>query len=215
MKNLAGRRPLWKRSRRLRDLLRLLVIGVAAFSVVAAQESLYVTTKSAERSEIELRKRVEQVVLKYELQRWLYSRRIVIDRAVWPPHSHPVLTLGVTERFLHDDVELVAVLVHEEFHWNLALNSGLSKWKLMALLKAFLPVLRVAPPFGSEDDVSTYMHVLVCYMEYKALSKVFGQPAAQSYLSKQPFYTDVYATVLDEANSPKIEMVLARAGLTY
>jgi hypothetical protein len=196
--------------------LTLLVAIVApSFSYAVNDQPLYITAKNGEKSELALRERIEQVVLKYGLQRWLYTKRIVIDKTAWPPHSHPVLTLGVTNRFLKDDVELAAVLLHEQFHWNVALNNRLPNKQLLHMLKRFLPAIRSAPPFGSTDEVSTYFHVLVCYMEYRALSTALGQATAHLYLSRQPFYTDIYAAVLNEANARDIEAVLAQAGMSY
>jgi hypothetical protein len=204
--------------RRLRqavlNMSAILIATTISFSA-SASEVLDVTVRNGDRTEIAVRERIEGVVEKYKLQRWLYTRRIVIDKSTWPPHSHPVLTLGVNERFLHDDKELVAALLHEQFHWNMSLHSRLSPRQSLPLVKLFLPSLRTTYPYGSDDELSTYAHVLVCYMEYRALSSVFGKEMARAYLSKQPFYTDVYAAVLNEAYARQIEAVLARAGVTY
>lgn len=74
--------------------------------------------------------------------------------------------------------------VHEE-HLE---NSKFSPDETTALVKTKFPELEPRPPKGSGDEASTYNHVLVCYMEYKALAGIFGDGAAIEAIKSHPFY---------------------------
>ncbi len=186
------------------------VLAVLALSCVpaTAAESLRASAAHNDAGELALKARLEQVVAKYKLEKWLYTGEIRIDKDVWPPHSHPVLTLGVREQLLSDDVYLVGSLLHEEFHWNMVLNGKFMPEVSAAQVKAKFPGLDLDHPKGSGGDVSTYGHVLVCYMEYKALAKVFGEDAARKAIRALPFYTGIYALVTDQKNQETLEALL-------
>ena len=200
-------------------VLSLNFVLASALYVVAetslAGESLTIVAKNDDALEIALRKRVEFSAVKYSLDRWLYTKKILIDKNSPRPHSNPVLTLSVTTKFPRDDMELVEMLLHEEFHWHVALHSRLSETQLIQQLKKVLSPLRSAEPYGSGDEASTYVHVLVCFMEYKVLSNIFGRDSVRSRVSSLGFYTDIYAAVLDQGNNDAIEAILGRAGVRY
>lgn len=184
------------------------VLGAFFFTPTCLAENLNVVAVHNAPQELALKKRLEQLVAKYKLEKWLYTRDIRIDQDVWPPHSHPVLTLGVRDSQFSDDLYLVGGLLHEEFHWNMVLNSKLMPDETAALVKAKFPGLNPRRPNGSGDEISTYNHVLVCYMEYKALASIFGEADAKKAVRELPFYTDIYALVSDSGNQKVIEDLL-------
>jgi len=182
----------------------------------APAEQLDIVTAHGDPREDALKLRLASLIDKYHLQKWLYTKHIVIDKDAWPPHSHPTLTLGTRdERFLTDDVRLASALLHEEFHWNVVLNGKRGPEESADAIEAVFPGAPAARPAGSGDRISTYGHVLVCYMEYKALASVFGDKDASALLSSEPFYTWDYATVLSAQNGPAIERLLQEDGLRY
>jgi hypothetical protein len=93
-------------------------LSMLFFAPASANESLNVFAEHNDSQELALKARVEAVVEKYQLDKWLYTKTIRIDKDAWPPHSHPVLTLGVREQLFKDDAYLVGSILHEEFHWN-------------------------------------------------------------------------------------------------
>jgi hypothetical protein len=173
-----------------------------------AAPGLNVTTAHNDPKELALKMRLEKVVQQYALDKWLYTKDIRIDQEVWPPHSHPVLTLGVRDALLSDDVYLVGAVLHEEFHWNMVLNGRSMPAESAALVKAQFPGLDPRAPEGAGNDASTYGHVLVCYMEYKALASIFGKDAARKSIKALPFYRGIYALVTDEKNQAAIEELM-------
>jgi hypothetical protein len=193
--------------------LALLLHALLHSPYAYAEEALDVQTRHQDAQETAVQQRIQALVQRYHLQPWLYTRKIEVDKDVWPPHSHPVLTMGVSRGFIEDDMNLVTNLVHEEFHWHVVMHSRLEPEQITALLKPHFPALPAQPPLGSGDEKSTYNHVLVCYMEYKVLSGIFGADAALKSIQQRPYYKAVYAVVADPANKPAIEAVLEKAGL--
>lgn len=175
---------------------------------VHAAQKLNVVAVHKTPQELAVKKRLEQVVKKYKLEKWLYTGNIRIDKDVKPSHSHPVLTLDARDTHLRDDVYLAGALLHEEFHWNMVMNGKFMPDESAAHIKAKFPGLDPRTPKGSGDEVGTYGHVLVCYMEYKALVSIFGEEAALKSLKALPFYTDIYALVTDKKNHPVIEELM-------
>jgi hypothetical protein len=51
-------------------------------------------------------------------------------------------------------------------------------------------------------------------MEYKALTKIFGEGAALKSIKALPFYTDIYALVTDKKNEGAIEDLLLQEGVS-
>jgi hypothetical protein len=182
-------------------------------SVAQGSEALHVTAAHGDALEIRLKQHIEDDVTRHHLGQWLFTKKVVIDKNVWPPHSHPVLTLGVSYAFLTDEVYRVSNLLHEEFHWDMQMNGRLSPEEVTAALKGSFPGLDPAPPQGSGSEVSTYSHVLVCYLEYRALAGLFGEEAALKSIRARRYYTDVYAIIVDSKNRPAIEAVLQRDGI--
>ncbi len=189
-------------------------LSALASATAPAGESLNVFTEHNAYQELALKARVEAVAEKYHLDKWLYTRTIRIDKDAWPSHSHPVLTLGVREQLFRDDAYLVGMILHEEFHWNMVLHSNSMPEENAARVKEKFPGLDTAPPKGAGGEVSTYGHVLVCYMEYKALAKVFGEDAALKSIQALPFYTDIYALVTDKKNEATLEDLLRQEGVS-
>lgn len=191
------------------------MLSALCVGTVNATESLNVVTRHNAPEEVALKARVEAVVVRYQLGKWLYTKDIRIDKDAWPPHSHPVLTLGVRKAMPDDDLYLVGSLLHEQFHWHMVLNSKFMPDETRALVQAKFPGLDPRQPKGSGDESSTYNHVLVCYMEYKALAGIFGEAAALSAIKSHPFYTGIYALIADKQNQEVIEDLLRQEELSF
>jgi hypothetical protein len=205
------------KSRRISIFFALLLLLVMAMWLpgLQAKTRIDLQTRHGSAAELAVRDRLAALLEKYPLERWVHTRQVVIDDNANPSRSHPVLTLGTRERFLGADIELVAVFVHEQLHWHIVNNSRFEPDEATARLKPIAVGVRSEPPFGSGDDGSTMNHVTVCYMEYRVLSQLFGPATAKAYLLAQPFYTDVYAFVVDPAHEASIEAVLRDAGVSY
>lgn len=131
----------------------------------------------------------------YDLSPFLYTKVIHIESMV-VPHSHPVLTLNT--RNAENPKKILATWLHEEFHWWLALRpKGTSL--AVAELKKIYPN---APSTQGLNPDSTYLHLIICYLEKKVLSFYLGEKEAVSiiteFMKKDKIYPWVYYQVLNK-----------------
>jgi hypothetical protein len=59
---------------------------------------------------------LEQVLASYDLSRYTFTRKVVIDEGAFN-HAFPVLTLNA--RFADSSDELLSSYLHEQLHWHL------------------------------------------------------------------------------------------------
>ena len=177
-----------------------------------ASNSLDITTKNNDPVELAVKAKLESLAERYPISRFFYTRRVVVNRDVWPAHSHPVLTIPGKQLFVDDELDLLANFLHEQFHWDVIENGQMPLTEKIRLLKSAFPGAKSMPPYGSGDEASTYSHVVVCYLEFKALSLLLGEQKALEMIKAKPYYTWVYSIVADRANHPIIEQKMAEIG---
>lgn len=140
----------------------------------------------------------------YDVERWVYTRRIHIDeRSI--PHSHPVLT--VHTRHLGDEHGLLATFLHEQFHWLEEGNEHFTE-----AMSAFAEAYPDAPahgPEGARDLESTYRHLVVCDLEFQAMTKLVGEQRAREILAANRHYTWIYDRVLHD---PRVREIVTAHG---
>jgi hypothetical protein len=49
---------------------------------------------------------------------------------------------------------------------------------------------------GARDEKSSYLHLLVCTLEYDALRSIIGNVSSTRLLSSKPYYEWIYKTVM-------------------
>ena len=61
------------------------------------------------------------------------------------------------------------------------------------------PKVPAKPPEGARDEDSTYLHILVCYLEYRAVRELLGELKAKQVMDfwAADHYTWIYKTVLE------------------
>ena len=156
-----------------------------------------ITLVSGLPSEDSARAQVRRLLRAYDLRPWLFTRAIRIERGVIP-HSHPVLTLNT--RYLGRDEEQLGTFVHEQLHWFVEDEPG-AKAAAMRALEARYPEVPVGGEDGARDRESTYLHLIVCFLELDALSQLLGEPAARRQLEGERHYRWIYARVLGETGA--------------
>ena len=87
------------------------------------------------------------------------------------PHSHPRLTLNT--RHLDSDNLQLSTFVHEEIHWHLVAKAKQTDQAIKELEQSY-PTVPIEPPDGAEGRDSTYLHLLVNYLEYEAMKTLIG-----------------------------------------
>ncbi|MDZ7871082.1 MAG: hypothetical protein U5L02_18105 [Rheinheimera sp.] len=131
------------------------------------------------------------------------------------PRSHPVLTMNTHENYLKSQTKLLSTYLHEQLHWHVIINGKVSYGQFMRRVKAEFPDVKVGGAQGSSDEEGTLNHIVVCYLEYLALSELIGQPEAKNNLASNHYYKWVYQTVLDPKNKGKLDALVNEFGLTW
>jgi|SRR5688572_33228134 hypothetical protein len=171
-----------------------LLLMLLAFARTVTAETLEITLKHGTAAEAQTREQLQRLLATYDLSPWIYTKSIVIDeRAI--PFSHPVLTLHT--RHAKEDELLLSTFVHEQFHWFLAERREATKAAIADLRKLFPSV-----PAGERDEYSTYLHLLVCYLEQQAVVRVLGELKAKHVMDfwATDHYTWVYQTVISRSH---------------
>lgn len=165
---------------------------------------LRITLEHDSEAERATARQLRRVVRTYGVDGWIITRDVHIDEEAIP-HSHPVLTLHT--RHGGDEPGLLAAFLHEEFHWLEADNPA-----FRAAMNAYAEAYPDAPaggPEGARDLESTYRHLLVCDLEYQAMTALVGEARARQVLSANRHYTWIYNRVL---NDPQVREIAAAHG---
>jgi hypothetical protein len=167
--------------------------------------SVAITVRHNSEKELQTKQRLETLLTQYDVTKWIVTTTVVIDEEQPTPQSHPVLTLN-TKGLARDPISLLSSFIHEQMHW-FAEGHGTQTAEAIVDLRAAYPNAPDGPPEGASDRESTYLHLLVCYLEYDALRQVVGEPKAREVIltSSQHFYKWIYRTVLtDESRLQRI-----------
>lgn len=135
-----------------------------------------------------------------DLTRFEFTHRVRIEEGAIP-HSHPVLTLGTGSP---NGVALLASYLHEQLHWFVWERENAhpeAAEGLSAELREQYPNPPVGLPEGAEDEESSYLHYVVNHLELTALGELLGEERAERYITRKPFYTEIYATVVRDRES--------------
>lgn len=186
-----------------RTMFFVMWLGIGVFSLhsvpaIGQAGDLVIETATGHADEKAMADKVRQLIERYDLEDWLFTKRMLIDRETRIPHSHPVLTLNT--RYVDDDVEVLSNIVHEQLHWFVLENQG-ALGAAIADMRQEYPDAPDGPPVGARDLQSTYLHLVVCSLEYLALEEKIGRERARRSLSAKPYYTWVFATVLEDAEA--------------
>ena len=151
---------------------------------------------------------------RYPLSKWLYTEQVQIEEGAIP-HSHPVLTLTPKTRatdYLSNSEHLLAAYVHEQLHWFMTLDDASKDLdRVYNELHTKYPNLPVGYPEGCRSEFSNYVHVVVNFLEYRALRELLGVASAKAVIERHPFYRAVYALVLKDYEP--LGVLLSECGL--
>jgi hypothetical protein len=139
---------------------------------------------------------LEHLIQVYDLEPFIFTDLIHIQSRV-VPHSHPILTLN--SRFAEAPHRLLAVFLHEQLHWWLEKNQEKVKLAKLDLKKIFLAI----PKEGmARNQDSTYLHFIVCYLEYRALQHFLGKKQADHILmtmiKEDKVYPWIYGRIFEK-----------------
>ena len=160
-----------------------------------------------EQSEAE---RLRRLLSRFDLAPWVFTHRVLIDDQV-PPHSHPVLTIGFGDH--GDDNLLLSNFVHEQLHWWLVAHQPQTDAAMRELRELF-PHLPVGGVDGAVNEQSSYLHLIVNWLEWQGDKALLGDKKAADVMAfwKGDHYRVLYETVLD--SEEVVARVVAKHGLT-
>jgi hypothetical protein len=185
----------------MRKLLLCLTFGSLLCAPAWAQggrEPVEISVKHpGDKNELLARDQLRRLLSQHDVSKWLFTKKVVIDRDAGIPHSHPVLTLDTGG--LKDDELVLSTFVHEQIHWHLEEKAEQTK-RAMTELKGLYPDAPAGPPDGARDLESTYRHLIVCYLEYQAGRELLGELRGRQVIEfwATHHYRWVYRRVLDD-----------------
>jgi hypothetical protein len=177
----------------MRKIILLGLFGLFLNLSVSAQGDFKITLKNGSDAEAQTKTQLERLLKSYDLSKWIMTKTIEIDEKAIP-HSHPVLTLST--RHLLDDELLVATFVHEQMHW-FVIQDQKNLAAVLDEFKKMFPKVPVGYPEGARDEGSSYLHIAVVYLEYRALRELLGELRAKQVMDfwSSDHYTWIYRTV--------------------
>jgi hypothetical protein len=164
-----------------------------------------ITLATGSAAEAQTRAQLLRLMHRYDLAPWRFTDTVRIeDGAI--SHSHPVLTLNTL--YLDDDELLLADYIHEQLHWFSKDGTGRTS-AAMRELEALYPNLPTGLPAGGGGDrFGTYLHLVICFLEYEAFMQLLGAQRAREAVERRHVYTAIYATIVREHDD--IGRVIAR-----
>jgi hypothetical protein len=170
--------------------------------------TIHITLENDNEREEAAREQLERILAEFDVDRWIFTREVRIASMV-TPHSHPVLT--VNTKYLDDDPRQLSTFLHEQFHWWVIEDQRSDR--LRAAIDEFAARYPDPPARengGANSVRSSYLHLVVCDLEYQAMTALLGETAARELIATQDHYQWIYAKVLDD---PAVRQINERHGL--
>jgi hypothetical protein len=134
---------------------------------------------------------------RFDLAQFEYCKQVRIAPTALP-YSHPSITLNT---WVHDDLGLLSMYLHEQMHWYVTWYSHVHalQWRtLIEQLHERYPSVPAAEAGGGNDEFSTYLHLLVNWLEIEAVSRFVDRDRVLSHVGGLHFYQWIYQTVTDD-----------------
>lgn len=185
-----------------------LALMVTLLSVGVVGQPVSIATAHGSAGEDATRAQLVSLLETYDVAKWLFTTSVVIDeRAI--PHSHPVLTLHTRHS---DALQLLSTFVHEQIHWYLVAKHDQVQSAMGDFVKMY-PSVPTGGAEGARDAESTYLHLIVNYLELQAMKELVGEQRAKDVFEfwTTDHYTWIYETVLSDETT--LGDVIAKYGL--
>jgi hypothetical protein len=183
--------------------LLCVVLTGSSLGLGGAEDTVHIKLKNGTDAEKRTKAKLEKLLESYDLEKYTFTHEVVIDENSLP-HSHPVLTLHT--RHLDSDDQLLSTYVHEQLHWYLVAHEDNTE-AAEAKLRKLYPKVPVGYPDGANDEQSTYLHLVDCYLEMMADRSLIGEERTAAVMKfwSGDHYRWIYKTVVqDEARIAEI-----------
>jgi hypothetical protein len=133
----------------------------------------------------------------YDLSPFLFTKDIIIKSDIAPePVSDPNLTLNTKNS--EDPKKILSRLLHGELHWWLLRDKQATSLAMLELKKIYPD----APQTNEYGKDTTYLHLIVCYLELRALEFYVGVKESKQIISalmkQDKLYPWIYYQVLNK-----------------
>lgn len=130
--------------------------------------TLTIRTLAQTPLEVETGRTLERLVAHYQLEPWCVTHEVLIVEAA-RLQSHPVLRLSARrlDGSVADELWLLACFIHEQCHWVTQGKRETTEEAIVELRELF-PDVPVGGRDGGRDAWSTYLHLIVFWLEYHA-----------------------------------------------
>ena len=167
------------------------------FAVVAllwlAQPAVTIKTANNTPRELRARQLLEEALAAHDLRRYTFTREIVIQEGAIN-HSFPVLMLNAGFATVDD---VLSTYIHEQIHWHLRARGDDQRQAIASLRRVYRTVPGAAQG-GAESEISTYGHLITCFLEIAADRRLIGDERTAAVLSRKRNYQWIYKTVVDD-----------------
>ncbi|MFD1736334.1 hypothetical protein ACFSCX_07125 [Bacillus salitolerans] len=132
--------------------------------------------------------------------KWIFTRNILVDELASISYSHPVLTMNT--RHVKNEGVLLSTYVHEQIHWYAVQNFD-QLISVIDELKENYQQVPVGYPLGAKDEFSTYLHLIINFLEIRAIKQLLGRDKATDVIEYliQDHYIWIYKTVIQDYHS--------------
>lgn len=174
-----------------------------------ATDAIQIELKNGTDDERATKAQLERLLKSYDLTKYTFTHEIIIDQNSIP-HSHPVLTLHT--RHLKSDDLLLSTYLHEQLHWYLSGHPNQTQAAESDLRKTY-PHVPVGGQDGAQNEESTYLHLIDCYLEMQADRAVIGPQRTSDVMKfwSGDHYRWIYRTVIED--EARVADVLAKHDL--
>jgi hypothetical protein len=152
----------------------------------------------ARREAERVRDMLQALRRRHDLSRYEYTRLVRIVPG-GDTFSHPMLTLG--NRFAEHEDLLLSTYLHEQMHWYLWYLGTPEQDPVAPFLDELVRRYPEAPtdlPDGARNYESTYLHLVINWLEVAATSEFIGRVRACAVADAQRTYRWIYRTVLKD-----------------
>ncbi len=175
-------------------LLLLILAGCATPEIVKSNELVEIIEIEPNRRTNLTKQNLLHLFKVYDLAPFIFTKTVHLQSMVIP-HSHPVLTLNT--RHMGSPDKLLSVFLHEQLHW----WAGSKKDNFD---RALIKIREMYPELPNElrlNSRSTYLHFLICSLEYQSLKHFLGDPTAsdviRQFIEEDKVYPWIYQEILN------------------
>lgn len=176
------------------QLALALFLALLLTAPVLASPPIFISTAGGTAREFETELTLKREIAAYDLRPYTFTNQVVIQRGAMN-HSFPEITLNV--RYADAPDALLSSYIHEQLHWYLR-DHNAQRIDGIRRLRRLFPDAPTRYPEGAGSAVSTYGHLLVCYLEMQADRRLLGQARTTAVIRQTPWYTWIWKTVVDD-----------------